>query len=163
MDPQEPSSELGLLVIHAALFKMSIKSLAKAYRMLGYKVHHAIDDVRGVPWVQIEQAAEVVIVQRDFDPCSENFDSELLDALSRPFVYLIGVISWYTSGIRAVYAMKKVHYKYYDTLRKTVPPERRLEYKLGDGWEPLCAYLGKDIPNVPFQDRIQRNRMRKRC
>lgn len=31
-----------------------------------------------------------------------------------------------------------------------VPLERRLEYKMGDGQEPLCAFLGKDVPNVPF-------------
>ncbi len=21
---------------------------------------------------------------------------------------------------------------------------------MGDGWEPLCAFLGKDVPDVPF-------------
>ena len=27
-----------------------------------------------------------------------------------------------------------------------VPPERLLNYHLGDGWEPLCKFLGKPVP-----------------
>lgn len=39
---------------------------------------------------------------------------------------------------------------HYMEVRKTVPQEKLLEYQLGSGWEPLCEFLGKDIPNVPF-------------
>lgn len=35
-------------------------------------------------------------------------------------------------------------------IRKTVPAERLLEYTVTEGWEPLCAYLGKPVPDVPF-------------
>lgn len=31
-----------------------------------------------------------------------------------------------------------------------VPAERLLDYKLGDGWEPLCEFLGKDAPSEEF-------------
>jgi hypothetical protein len=31
-----------------------------------------------------------------------------------------------------------------------VPKEMLLEYKLGSGWEPLCAFLGKPVPDEPF-------------
>ena len=85
-----------------------------------------------------------------------------------------GFIGWHVMGIRAVQAMRKVHFgfynakslspaeitteraretyeTYYRDVRKLVPPERRLEYKLGSGWEPLCAFLGVDVPEgVPF-------------
>jgi hypothetical protein len=30
------------------------------------------------------------------------------------------------------------------------PPKRRLEYIMGNGWELLCAILGKDVPSIPF-------------
>jgi hypothetical protein len=30
------------------------------------------------------------------------------------------------------------------------PPERLLTYHLGDGWEPLCRFLGKPLPNAPY-------------
>ena len=29
-------------------------------------------------------------------------------------------------------------------------PERLLTYELGAGWEPLCRFLGKSVPDVPF-------------
>ena len=35
-------------------------------------------------------------------------------------------------------------------VRDMVPKEKLLEYKLGDGWEPLCKFLNKDVPNEPF-------------
>ena len=31
-----------------------------------------------------------------------------------------------------------------------VPKERLLEYKLDGGWEPLCHFLKREIPNEPF-------------
>lgn len=52
------SGEEGLLVIHAALFRMATRSLTEAYRILGYKTHHGTEDVLGNPWIGIEQAAE---------------------------------------------------------------------------------------------------------
>ena len=39
---------------------------------------------------------------------------------------------------------------YYTQVRDMVPPERRLEYKLSDGWGPLCAFLDRDVPDEPF-------------
>lgn len=31
-----------------------------------------------------------------------------------------------------------------------VPTEQLLVYELGSGWEPLCAFLGVDVPDEPF-------------
>lgn len=31
-----------------------------------------------------------------------------------------------------------------------VPPDRLLVYELGSGWEPVCAFLGVDVPDEPF-------------
>ncbi|KAJ6537629.1 hypothetical protein B0H19DRAFT_1382382 [Mycena capillaripes] len=39
---------------------------------------------------------------------------------------------------------------YYDEVRRMVPEERLLEYRVGEGWEPLCKFLGKPIPEEPF-------------
>ncbi|KAJ7606868.1 hypothetical protein FB45DRAFT_847438 [Roridomyces roridus] len=33
-------------------------------------------------------------------------------------------------------------------VRRLAPKDRLLEYELGSGWEPLCEFLGKDVPNV---------------
>ena len=48
----------GLRVIHVVLFRMATKSSAEAYRILGYKTHHGLDDVFGMPWPLLEKAAE---------------------------------------------------------------------------------------------------------
>lgn len=35
-------------------------------------------------------------------------------------------------------------------VRAAVPADRLIEYRPGDGWEPLCRGLGVDIPDEPF-------------
>jgi len=35
-------------------------------------------------------------------------------------------------------------------VRRLVPPGRLLEYQVGQGWEPLCAFLGVPVPQRPF-------------
>lgn len=35
-------------------------------------------------------------------------------------------------------------------VRGLVPKERLLEWQIGDGWEPLCEFLDKPVPDVPF-------------
>ena len=30
------------------------------------------------------------------------------------------------------------------------PKDKLLIYEVGQGWEPLCAFLGKPVPDVPF-------------
>ncbi|KAJ7606804.1 P-loop containing nucleoside triphosphate hydrolase protein [Roridomyces roridus] len=39
---------------------------------------------------------------------------------------------------------------HYAEIRRVTPKERLLEYELGSGWEPLCKFLGKPVPDVPF-------------
>ena len=49
-------------------------------------------------------------------------------------------------------ATKRAYRAYYQEVRDLVPEgPRRLEYRLGDGWAPLCRFLGKDVPkDTPF-------------
>lgn len=37
-----------------------------------------------------------------------------------------------------------------DKVRRTVPPERLLEFNAADGWAPLCAFLGLPVPDAPY-------------
>jgi hypothetical protein len=37
-----------------------------------------------------------------------------------------------------------------EKVKRTIPADRLLVYELGSGWEPLCKFLGKDIPNEPY-------------
>jgi hypothetical protein len=33
---------------------------------------------------------------------------------------------------------------------EAIPKERLLVYEVGQGWEPLCAFLGVPVPDAPF-------------
>ena len=37
-----------------------------------------------------------------------------------------------------------------EAVKRTVPPERLLVWKVTDGWEPLCEFLEVDVPAVPL-------------
>lgn len=37
-----------------------------------------------------------------------------------------------------------------EEVRRTVPPERLLIYRSGDGWGPLCAFLDVPVPDTPY-------------
>lgn len=44
----------------------------------------------------------------------------------------------------------KVYRDYVEDVRRTVPAGRLLEYDVKQGWEPLCEFLGVDVPDEPF-------------
>ncbi|KAM0197304.1 hypothetical protein ACHAPA_004063 [Fusarium lateritium] len=117
--------------------------------------------------------AKVVVVQRKYESWWPSFESELLGSLYK-MTWLQNFIAWKIMRFRAPHAMRKVHAgffsadeyslesieprardayeEYYRRVREAVPIEsgRRLEYTLGDGWEPLCEFLGKEVPDVEF-------------
>ena len=48
---------------------------------------------------------------------------------------------------------RKVYEEHYALVRRVTPPERLLEYSLGDRWEPLCGFLGvDDVPTEPLPE-----------
>ncbi|UKZ80265.1 hypothetical protein TrVFT333_008022 [Trichoderma virens FT-333] len=64
---------------------------------------------------------------------------------------------------------KDVFRKHYEEVRSLVPKDRLLEYKVTDGWGPLCEFLGEAIPkDSPFpnvndnSDFVTRSRRRNR-
>ncbi|KAI1088918.1 hypothetical protein F5B19DRAFT_485606 [Rostrohypoxylon terebratum] len=121
--------------------------------------------------VEAYPAAKVVVVQRAFEDWWPSYRTELLEPVTRqPMAAIQKFVTNHVLGLRAIHAMQKVHFgffdardrreveahaweayeRYFETLRKMVPPERRLEYQVGSGWEPLCKFLGVAVPDVPF-------------
>lgn len=45
---------------------------------------------------------------------------------------------------------KKVFFSHIDDVKKNVPEKQLLIYEVADGWQPLCDFLGVDVPNEPF-------------
>ncbi len=37
-----------------------------------------------------------------------------------------------------------------EEVKRSIPPERLLVYEVGQGWEPLCKFLGVPVPAEPF-------------
>lgn len=112
--------------------------------------------------------AKVILVERDIDAWYKSFDKTLIQQIFNPVVifvvnldYALGRFSAQTRTMARGYfkastkaefqAQAKPTYRnHYALVRKATPKERLLDFKLEDGWEPLCRFLGKDVPNVPF-------------
>ena len=47
-------------------------------------------------------------------------------------------------------AAKAAYEAHNAAVRAAVPPERLVDYRAGDGWEPLCKALGVPVPDAPF-------------
>ncbi|KAK3709597.1 hypothetical protein LTR37_010818 [Vermiconidia calcicola] len=45
---------------------------------------------------------------------------------------------------------KRTYLEHIEIVKKVTPEDRLLIFKLEDGWEPLCRFLGKPVPEVPF-------------
>jgi hypothetical protein len=45
---------------------------------------------------------------------------------------------------------RQAYIDHYDEIRKAVPAERLLDFDVNGGWEPLCEFLGKDVPEQGF-------------
>lgn len=41
---------------------------------------------------------------------------------------------------------REAYGRHYERVRELVPKERRLEYEVGEGWGPLCEFLGVEVP-----------------
>ena len=58
---------------------------------------------------------------------------------------------------------KQRFHEHYEEIRNLVPSENLLEYKVCDGWAPLCDYLGVPVPDVPFPRSNDAEQFVKRC
>ncbi|KAL8672060.1 MAG: hypothetical protein Q9168_003455 [Polycauliona sp. 1 TL-2023] len=115
--------------------------------------------------------AKVVVVQRDpsrwFESCSRTvmkFSSSpqlkilyFLDRwLAMRLAPFMGLMMTSLFGPKTEDPVKKRenwiggYMAVYDEVRRIVPPEKRLEFSLDQGWEPLCEFLEKDVPKKPF-------------
>ena len=56
----------------------------------------------------------------------------------------------YLNGDLSKENMKKFHETWYKTVPEICPKDKLLIFDVKQGWEPLCKFLGKPIPEVPF-------------
>lgn len=46
--------------------------------------------------------------------------------------------------------VRMVYDRHYRELKEIVPPENLLIYHMGEGWDPICEFLGKPVPDAEF-------------
>jgi len=121
--------------------------------------------------VEAYPKARVGIVQRDYDKWWASFQVQVLDTLMHPFAQPILSFSSHDNPRRegseghaenSDWIFRCEGWQGYpgefeeDILcivrqnPEKFSPGRRLDQRLVEGWEPLCAFLGKDVPDVPF-------------
>lgn len=45
---------------------------------------------------------------------------------------------------------RKAYEAHYASVKEMVPPQNLLVYKVSEGWEPLCKFLGQPVPPQPY-------------
>ncbi|KAH8682095.1 P-loop containing nucleoside triphosphate hydrolase protein [Xylariales sp. PMI_506] len=113
--------------------------------------------------------AKVVLVTRDPDSWWKSFSVFGDENVKQPWVlYALQLlvlplpgIRWYPSIARG-FEEDFLHThdvkipnrdfleKHHEWVRKQVPQDKLLEMSLAGGWEPLCKFLGKPVPQEPF-------------
>jgi hypothetical protein len=112
--------------------------------------------------------AKVILVERDIEAWYRSFQ-HILDPIFRTDFWIASILDPYWMG--KLYRMtilwieghfgattlakgqencRRVYQEHSAEIRRVTPKERLLEYQLGSGWEPLCKFLGKEVPNMPF-------------
>jgi hypothetical protein len=138
-----------------------------------YGPYEATTDVASVFGRNLTTAypdAKVVLVIRDFEPWytsinrgvfnqlwsgAANFSIQYLEPLlgseagvaSRKMI--LGFFRAQTVDEARLNA-REAYDRHHRELREAVPTDQLLEYRMGQGWEPLCEFLGKPVPDVEF-------------
>jgi len=110
--------------------------------------------------------AKVVLTMREPDRWWKSYSDTAGRALRSP----VGLYPWLepaaVAEIRAFWRLVQValfgmteptaeiakarFIEHYDQVRRIVPKERLLEYRVAEGWESICEFLEKPVPEEPF-------------
>lgn len=110
--------------------------------------------------------AKIILTTRSADSWFKSVKCTIIAWLQKPSLNLLQWIE--PSRLRPEMLMTKTAYQitcnndytgpyakecfleHNERVRKGVDPERFLEFELGNGWEPLCKFLGVPVPNKPY-------------
>jgi Sulfotransferase domain len=116
----------------------------------------------------------VVILNRDFDKWYKSMMQTVAGAMSGPsnMDMLRGLLDWKESGQRGPMfeqllhgtfnpgpdgltesCLKEYFVGYHENLRRIVPKERLLEFKVQDGYKPLCDFLQVPVPTQKVDEK----------
>ena len=114
-------------------------------------------------------SAKVILVERDVSAWYTSFEKNVISSFSSPLTRLVCLLDpgfvgkqgrlgkllmrgqWRSSSFAEWRANAKgIYAEHNQMIKATVPKERLLVYKLGSGWQPLCEFLGEDVPDEGF-------------
>lgn len=66
-------------------------------------------------------------------------------------LFLMTKRSWYESGFNEFPTKgKQLYLAHNEYVKSLVPEDRLLVFNVKEGWNPLCEFLGKELPQTPF-------------
>ena len=77
-------------------------------------------------------------------------DSELLWPWTKMLIAMTTGIFGPKGYAQPAEEIKRIYTDLHEETRRIIPEDRRLEYRLGMGWGPLCEFLGKEKPPGEF-------------
>ena len=115
--------------------------------------------------------AKVLLVDRDLESWYKSF-SILIREMYNPIIGILRILDPQLLGPIAtmyfyvyrdrkgfcqtddkeslLHSARRLYRGHYEQVRQACPKDRLLNYRLEDGWGPLCEFLGKEKPGVPF-------------
>jgi uncharacterized protein YndB with AHSA1/START domain len=107
--------------------------------------------------VEVYPQARVVLTWRDPDSWWTSFESTILRFVQstedRASVAVKVIEKAFGDQAADRGQMMAAYEAHVSDVIATVPEDRLLVHRLGDGWEPLCAHLGVGVPSVPYPSR----------
>lgn len=113
--------------------------------------------------------AKVILVEREIESWYRSFDTNVIVPQWSPMISFFSELDpWFLRPVRRCHRRwattwmeshnqaemrekaRRAYRYHYALIRRVTPRGRLLEYQLADGWGPLCDFLGKPVPDVPF-------------
>lgn len=113
--------------------------------------------------------AKVILVEREIESWYRSFDRNVIDPQwSRMISFVSELDPWLLRPVRRCHRRwatgwmdshsrvemqekaRQAYRDHYALVRRITPKDRLLNLSLGDGWGPLCEFLDKPVPDVPF-------------
>ncbi|KAG1048394.1 hypothetical protein G6F43_009213 [Rhizopus delemar] len=97
--------------------------------------------------------------------CKEIKSERKKDVLNMAIKVALGGILADEEKMKDEKAVQKLFTDHIEEVKRHVPSDRLLVMELGEGWDRLCQFLGKEVPKVPyphknatasFQDRVSK-------
>ncbi len=105
--------------------------------------------------------AKFILTHRSPVSWAESFGATIQKLISEPGDAPPELLAWHAMGRRVIeragIGLDHDHHglvtgfnRHMAAVREAIPAEQLLVYQVRQGWEPLCAFLGVEMPNEPF-------------